>query len=55
MSSASTAVDAGGLDESWRQQPGTPAYGGDHDAEGLRKALAEATPERPHDFRVAAA
>src|SRR5213080_4357640 len=24
-------VDAGGLDESWRQQPGTPAYGTDLD------------------------
>ena len=23
-------VDAGGLDESWRQQPGTPVYGTDH-------------------------
>ncbi|MGX6449260.1 NADPH-dependent F420 reductase, partial [Patulibacter sp. S7RM1-6] len=33
-------VDAGGLDESWRQQPGTPAYGADADADGLRAALA---------------
>jgi predicted dinucleotide-binding enzyme len=49
------AVDAGGLDESWRQQPGTPAYGSDLDKAGLRKALADAKPERPHDFRVAAA
>jgi 8-hydroxy-5-deazaflavin:NADPH oxidoreductase len=39
-------VDAGGLDESWRQQPGTPVYGTDLDAEGVRRALAEATNER---------
>ncbi len=45
-------VDAGPLDESWRQQPGTPVYGGDLDAEGVRKALAEASPERPADFRA---
>jgi predicted dinucleotide-binding enzyme len=29
-------VDAGGLDESWRQQPGTPVYASDFDAEGVR-------------------
>lgn len=45
-------VDAGGLEESWRQQPGTPVYGKDLDAEGVRRALAEATPERPADFRA---
>ena len=28
-------VDAGGLDESWRQQPGTPVYAKDFDAEGV--------------------
>jgi predicted dinucleotide-binding enzyme len=39
-------VDAGGLDESWRQQPGTPVYGTDFDAAGVRRALAEAKPER---------
>lgn len=27
-------VDAGGLDDSWRQQPGTPVYGTDLDAAG---------------------
>lgn len=36
-------VDAGGLDESWRQQPGTPVFATDLDAEGVRRALAEAT------------
>jgi 8-hydroxy-5-deazaflavin:NADPH oxidoreductase len=45
-------VDAGGLDESWRQQPGTPCYAADRDAEGLREALAEASPERPAEFRA---
>ncbi len=45
-------VDAGVLNDSWRQQPGTPVYGGDLDAEGVRKALAEASPERPADFRA---
>jgi 8-hydroxy-5-deazaflavin:NADPH oxidoreductase len=45
-------VDAGGLDESWRQQPGTPVYGTDHDAEGVRRALAEASPERTPEWRA---
>jgi predicted dinucleotide-binding enzyme len=43
-------VDAGSLDESWRQQPGTSVYGTDLDTEGVRKALAEAKPERPGAF-----
>ncbi|HEX8847923.1 MAG TPA: NAD(P)-binding domain-containing protein [Gemmatimonadaceae bacterium] len=45
-------VDAGGLDESWRQQPATPVYGTDFDAAGVRRALAKASPERPADFRA---
>src|SRR4051812_4950444 len=45
-------VDAGSLDESWRQQPGTPVYGTDFDAEGVRRALREASSERPPDFRA---
>jgi hypothetical protein len=40
------AVDAGGLDESWRQQPGSPVYTHDFDAEGVRRALAQARKER---------
>ncbi|QMU70729.1 NADPH-dependent F420 reductase [Streptacidiphilus sp. P02-A3a] len=44
-------VDAGGLDESWRQQPGTPVYGLSADADAITKALAEASPVRPDDFR----
>ena len=34
------AVDAGGLDDSRRQEPGTEVYGADLDAEGTRAALA---------------
>lgn len=45
-------VDAGTLDESWRQQPGTPVYATDFDAAGVRRALAEASPERRDDFRA---
>ncbi len=44
-------VDAGGIDDSWRQQPGTPVYGLRGNKEAVRKALAEATPDRPADFR----
>jgi 8-hydroxy-5-deazaflavin:NADPH oxidoreductase len=48
-------VDAGGLDDSWRQQPDTPVYGKDFDAAGVRKALAEAKRERSAAFRAAEA
>lgn len=47
------AVDAGGLDESWRQQPGTPVYGTDLDAEGVKRALSQANRERPPEFKGA--
>ena len=43
-------VDAGDLDESWRQQPGTPVYGTDHDAAGVRAALASADAARQAEF-----
>lgn len=46
------AVDAGGLDESWRQQPGTPVYTADLDAEGVRQALKEARRDRLPEFRA---
>jgi 8-hydroxy-5-deazaflavin:NADPH oxidoreductase len=46
------AVDGGSLEESWRQQPGTPVYAADLDADGVRRALAEASPNRPEDFRA---
>ena len=45
-------VDGGTLDESWRQQPGTPVYGKDYPAAETLAALAQATPERPVDFRA---
>jgi predicted dinucleotide-binding enzyme len=40
-------VDASGLDDSWRQQPGTPAASGILSADQLRQALADASPQRP--------
>jgi predicted dinucleotide-binding enzyme len=45
-------VDAGGLDDSWKQQPGTPVYGTDFDADGVRRALSEAKPDRLPQFRA---
>jgi hypothetical protein len=47
-------VDAGGLDESWRQQPETPVYAADFDAAGVRRALAQAAPERKPEWRATA-
>lgn len=44
-------VDAGGLDDSWRQQPDTPVYGLREGVEGVTKALAAASPVRPDGFR----
>jgi hypothetical protein len=46
------AVDAGGLDESWRQQPATPVYASDFDAAGVRHALTQASKERGPQFRA---
>ncbi|RZS91839.1 hypothetical protein EV189_1091 [Motilibacter rhizosphaerae] len=45
------AIDAGGLDDSWRQQPGTPVYVTDLDADGVRQGLAAASRERSADFQ----
>ncbi len=45
-------VDGGSLDESWRQQPGTPVYGADLVAAGVTRALAEAKREREAAFRA---
>jgi predicted dinucleotide-binding enzyme len=45
-------VDAGSLDESWRQEPGTAVYGTDLNAERLRKALKEQKRARPAAFRA---
>jgi 8-hydroxy-5-deazaflavin:NADPH oxidoreductase len=46
------ALDAGPISESWRQQPGTPAYCTDLGVAALRKALAEASPTRTADWRA---
>jgi 8-hydroxy-5-deazaflavin:NADPH oxidoreductase len=46
-------VDAGPIEESWRQQPGTPVYGKDYDVEKTRATLAEAVPECLAAFRAA--
>jgi len=43
-------VDGGGLDDSWRQQPGTPAYCQDLDAAALRGALAAADRTRIAEY-----
>jgi 8-hydroxy-5-deazaflavin:NADPH oxidoreductase len=45
-------VDGGVLDDSWRQQPGTPAYCRDLEAATLRRALAEADRSRIAEYRV---
>ncbi|WP_328536569.1 NADPH-dependent F420 reductase [Streptomyces sp. NBC_00344] len=45
-------VDAGGLDESWRQQPGTPVYGLSGGADEVRKALDAASPDRTAAWRA---
>jgi predicted dinucleotide-binding enzyme len=47
-------VDAGGLDESWRQQPGSPVYATDFDVAGVKRALSEATKERKPEWRATA-
>ena len=46
-------VDAGGLDDSWRQQPGTPVYASDFNAEGVRRGLERATSKRAPEFTAA--
>jgi predicted dinucleotide-binding enzyme len=45
-------VDGGGLDDSWRQQPGSSAYGTDLGADDLRSALAAPTLEGPARSRA---
>lgn len=47
-------VDDGGIDDSWRQQPGTPVYDIDRDVAGVRRALMEASPERKLEWRATA-
>ena len=45
-------VDGGDLANSWRQQPGTPAYCRDLDAAALQRALAEADRSRVAEYRA---
>jgi predicted dinucleotide-binding enzyme len=45
-------VDGGNLDESWRQQTGTPAYCQDLEAAALQRALAEADRSRIAEYRA---
>lgn len=47
-------IDAGTLADSWRQQPGTPAYCRDLDAGGLKAALAQADAGQIADYRARA-
>ena len=47
-----TAIDAGGIDESWRQQPGTPVYGLVGDGDAVRLALAAANNVRTPEWRA---
>lgn len=48
------AVDAGSIEESWRQQPGTPCYTKDLEAPRLKEALAAADRSRIPEYRKAA-
>lgn len=45
-------VDTGTLAESWRQQPGSPVYGTDHDTAGVKAALAKASRERTPEWKA---
>lgn len=45
-------VDAGTIEQSWRQQPGSPGYLRDYDVAGVRRALSEATQERTPEWRA---
>ena len=45
------AFDAGGLDDSWRQQPGTPVYTADLQLGAAREALSQAEREQTASWR----
>ncbi|MCW2528346.1 MAG: oxidoreductase [Pseudonocardiales bacterium] len=45
-------VDGGPIEQSWRQEPGSPVYGKDYGAADAIAALAAASPERLDDFRA---
>ena len=44
-------LDAGSIDDSWRQQPGTPIYDAYTDLAGARQALAAAQPDKVAEYR----
>jgi hypothetical protein len=44
-------VDAGSLEDSWRQQPGTPCYVADLDAPRLKEALTAADQSLVPEYR----
>jgi predicted dinucleotide-binding enzyme len=44
-------IDSGSLDESWRQQPGTPVYCTDLDVDGVRRGLSQADRARAPELR----
>jgi predicted dinucleotide-binding enzyme len=45
-------IDGGNLDDSWRQQTGTPAYCQDLEAAALRRALGDADRSRIAEYRA---
>jgi len=45
-------VDAGGMEQSWRQQPGSPGYLKDGDVGSVRQTLADASRERKPEWRA---
>ena len=47
-------VDAGSLEDSWRQQPGTPCYAADLDATRLKESLASAERSSVPEYRAQA-
>jgi predicted dinucleotide-binding enzyme len=46
------SIDGGALDDSWRQQTGTPAYCRDLESAALRRALAQADRSRIAEYRA---
>jgi predicted dinucleotide-binding enzyme len=48
------AVDAGTIADSWRQQPGTPVYASDFDADGVKNALVQAEAGKIEEYRAQA-
>ena len=44
-------IDSGTIADSWRQQPGSPVYTHDFEADGVRRALSQAEQERKPEWR----